>query len=316
MTGGTEKFMADYDVIVLGGGPAGISSLLWCNSLGLRAMLLEQAPELGGQLLQMFHRVIDYPGVVPENGRELRDRFQTQLNELQLRYRLGCQLRAISLNERTLVCDDEPLTSKAIIIATGASKRRLGIPGEDRFAIRGGVSFSATRDHGLYAGKKVCVIGGGDSAVENSLILSRVCPQVILIHRSDDFRARAEWLSEARQTSNITFLTGFNVKAIEGGDSVERLIVEDVGSGKLTAIETEGVFVRVGIAPNTDVFRGQIELNDAGYVLADQRQQTSTEWIYAAGDVCNPVCLSVATAVGQGAIAAKSIARKFGEHDK
>ncbi len=305
--------MADYDVIILGGGPAGISSLLWGNSLGLRAVLLESAPELGGQLLHMVHRVIDYPGVIAEHGRDLRDRFQAQLNELQLNYRLGCQLREISLSDRSLLCDGKLLTGRAIIIATGASKRRLGIPGEDRFAIRGGVSFSATRDHSLYAGKKVCVIGGGDSAVENSLILSRVCPQVMLIHRSDKFRARAEWLREARQTSNIKFLTGYSAKAIEGGEQVERLVLEESGSGKLMAIETEGVFVRVGIAPNTEVFRDQIELDENGYVVADHKQQTSVEWVYAAGDVCHPVCLSIATAVGHGAIAAKSIARKIME---
>ncbi len=305
--------MADYDVIILGGGPAGISSLLWCNSLGMRAVLLEPTPELGGQLLHMVHRVIDYPGLIAEHGRDLRDRFQAQLNELQLNYRLGCQLREISLSERSLLCDGKLLTGQAIILATGARKRRLGIPGEDRFAMRGGVSFSATRDHSLYAGKNVCVIGGGDSAVENSLILSRVCPQVTLIHRSGNFRARAEWVKEARQTSNITFLTGFNVKAIEGSERVERLTIEELGSGKLTAIETEGVFVRVGIAPNTEVFRDQIELDDAGCVIADQEQRTSIEWVYAAGDVCNPVCLSIATAVGHGAIAAKSIACKLRE---
>ncbi|MFN0112937.1 MAG: NAD(P)/FAD-dependent oxidoreductase [Blastocatellia bacterium] len=303
--------MTDFDVIILGGGPAGISSLLWCNSLGLRAVLLETAAELGGQLLHMVHRVIDYPGLLPANGRELRDHFQIQLNELQLSYRLGCQVSEINFSERALVCDGQRLTGQAIIIATGARKRRLSIPGEDRFAIRGGVSFSATRDHSLYAGKNVCVIGGGDSAVENSLILSRVCPSVTLIHRSEQFRARAEWMNAARQTPNITLLTGFAAKAIEGSEHVERLIVEDVGSGALRTIETEGVFIRVGIAPNTEPFVGQLELDGSGYVVADQRQRTSLEWVYAAGDVCQPVCLSVATAVGHGAIAAKDIAQSL-----
>ena len=288
-----------------------MSSLLWCNSLGLRAVLLEQAAELGGQLLQMFHRVTDYPGLLPESGRALRDQFQAQLNELQLGYWLGCQLQDINLTKRAMVSNGEPLSSQAIIIATGARKRRLGIPGEDRFAIRGGVSFSATRDHSLYAGKKVCVIGGGDSAVENSLILSRICPQVTLVHRSGDFRARAEWLREAQQTANIQFLTGFNAKAIEGDDRVERLVIEEVTTGKEKAVDTEGVFVRVGIAPNTEPFAGQIEPDETGYLVADQRQRTSLEWVYAAGDVCKPVCLSVATAVGHGAIAAKDIAERL-----
>ncbi len=307
--------MSEFDAIILGGGPAGISSLLWANSLGLRAVLLETAPELGGQLLHMVHRVIDYPGLIADNGRHLRDEFEMQLRELKLDYRLGCRLEDINLDQRTLHCNGELLTAKAIILATGARKRRLGIPGEDRFAISGGVSFSATRDHGLYAGKNVCVIGGGDSAVENSLILSRVCPHVTLIHRSEHFRARTEWQREARKTANITFLTGFQPKAIEGAETVERLIVEEIHSGKLRTIETEGVFVRVGIAPNTEAFRGQIALDEAGYIIADQRQRTSADWVYAVGDVCNPVCLSVATAVGHGAIAAKDIAEKCRESD-
>ncbi len=300
--------MINYDVIILGGGPAGMSSLLWCNSLGLKAVLLEAANELGGQLLQMFHRVIDYPGVILENGRELRDQFQAQVNELQLSYRTGCKLEAIHLGNRTLHCNGEILTSRAMILATGAGKRRLGIPGEDKFTIQTGVSFSATRDHSLYAGKKVCVIGGGDSAIENSLILSRVCPHVTLIHRSDQFRARPEWLEQARKTPNITFLTGLEAVAIEGRDYVERLMVERITSSKQEAIETEGVFIRVGIAPNTEVFREQIELDETGYIKTNRQQQTSLEGVYAAGDVCKPVCLSVATAAGQGACAAKAIA--------
>ena len=304
--------MNNYDVMIIGGGPAGMSGLLWCNSLGMKAVLLEQANELGGQLLQMFHRVIDYPGLITGSGRELRDHFQAQLSELQLSYRTVCTVEEINLRDRTLLSNGDRLASRAIILATGARKRRLGIPGEDRFSIQNGVSFSATRDHGLYAGKKVCVIGGGDSAVENSLVLSRVCPHVTLIHRSDQFRARPEWLRQARETPNITFLTGVEAKAIEGGEHVERLVVEEIPSRQQQTIATQGVFIRAGIAPNTESFREQIELDEAGYIKTNRRQQTSIEGVYAAGDVCRPACLSVATAAGQGAIAAKAAALLLG----
>ncbi len=297
----------DYDVIIIGGGPAGMSALIWCHSLGLRATLLEQAQELGGQTLQMFHRTLDYPGLIVENGRELRDHFVAHLDELKLDYRTGCKIVEVNLREHRALCDGQWLQSRAIIIATGARKRRLGIPGEDKFEIRG-VSFSATRDHSLYAGKKVCVIGGGDSAVKNSLLLASICPHVTLVHRSDKFRAREEWLKQARETLNISIITNAEAKAIEGGDHVERLIVEDVGTRQTEIIDVEAVFIRVGIAPNTEMFRGQVELDDEGYVKVDQRQRTSVEMVYAAGDVCRPVCLSVATAVGHGAAAAKDIA--------
>lgn len=301
-----------YDVIIIGGGPAGISALIWCHSLGLRGVLLEQSHELGGQMLQMFHRVLDYPGLIAEDGRELRDHFVAHLDQLQSDYRTACKIEEINLSERRALCGGQWLQALAIIIATGARKRRLGIPGEDEFEIRG-VSFSATRDHSLYAGKKVCVIGGGDSAVQNSLILASVCPSVTLIHHSDRFRAREEWLKQAQENPRITIIKNAEAKVIEGGDHVERLIIEDTRTREIKTIKTEGVFIRVGVAPNTEMFRGQIEMDEAGYIKTDQRQRASVEMIYAAGDVCRPVSLSVATAAGHGAIAAKDIAVKIME---
>jgi thioredoxin reductase (NADPH) len=297
----------NHDVIIIGGGPAGMSALIWCHSLGLRGVLLEQSPELGGQMLEMFHRVLDYPGLVAENGRELRDHFAAQLDLLQLDYRTGRKIEEVDLSQRRARCGGEWLQGRGVIIATGARKRKLGIPGEERFEIRG-VSFSATRDHGLYAGKKVSVIGGGDSALQNSLLLAGVCPSVTLIHRSDKYRARPDWLKRARENPRITIIDNAEVKTIEGGERVERLVIEDTRTREIKTIDTEGVFIRVGVAPNTETLRGQIELDEAGFIKTDQRQQTSVEMVYAAGDVCRPACLSVATAVGQGAIAAKDIA--------
>jgi len=299
-----------YDVIIIGGGPAGMSALIWCHTLHLRAVLLEQAPELGGQMLHMVHRVLDYPGMITENGRELRDRFALQMHELGLEWRVGSRFEEIELNARRLICEGRVLTGRAIIIATGARRRRLGIPGEDRYD-KAGVSFSGTRDHSRYAGKKVCVIGGGDSAVENSLILSRVCPHVTLIHHSDNFRARGEWLKQARENPRITILTHAKAQAIEGGDRVERLIIEDNLTGKQNVIDTEGVFIKIGIAPNTELFEGQIDLDEHGYIKVDHSQKTSIDLVYAVGDVCRPLCLSVATAVGHSAAAAKAIQASF-----
>jgi thioredoxin reductase (NADPH) len=297
----------NHDIIIIGGGPAGMSALIWCHSLGLRGVLLEQSPELGGQMLEMFHRVLDYPGLIAENGRELRDHFAAQLDLLQLDYRTGRKIEEVDLIRRRARCDGVWLQGRGVIIATGARKRRLGIPGEERFELRG-VSFSATRDHSLYAGKKVSVIGGGDSAVQNSLLLARICPGVTLIHRSDRYRARPDWLEQARENPRITIIDNAEATAIEGGERVERLIIEDTRTGAIKIIETEGVFIRVGVSPNTEMFRSQVEMDEAGFIEADQRQRTSVEMVYAVGDVCRPASLSVATAVGQGAIAAKDIA--------
>jgi thioredoxin reductase (NADPH) len=297
----------NHDVIIIGGGPAGMSALIWLHSLGLRGVLIEQSPELGGQMMEMFHRVLDYPGLIAENGRELRDHFTAHLDLLRLDYRTGLRIEEVDLSRRRARCGGERMQARAIIIATGARKRRLGIPGEDRFELRG-VSFSATRDHSLYAGKKVSVIGGGDSAVQNSLLLARICPSVTLIHRSDRYRAREDWLKEAQENPRITIINNAEARAIEGGDHVERLIIADTRTGEIKTIETEGVFIRVGVAPNSEMFRGQIEIDEADFIKTDQRQRTSAEMVYAAGDVCRPVSFSVATAVGQGAIAAKDVA--------
>jgi thioredoxin reductase (NADPH) len=299
--------MTNHDVIIIGGGPAGMSALIWCYSLGLRGVLLEQSPELGGQMLEMYHRVLDYPGLIAENGRELRDHFAAQLDQLQLDYRTSRRIEEIDLSRRRARCNGDWMQGEAIIIATGARKRRLGIPGEEKFELRG-VSFSATRDHSLYAGKKVSVIGGGDSAAQNSLLLARICPSVTLIHRSDRYRARPDWLKEARENPRITIIDNAEAKAIEGGERVERLIIEDTRTGEIKSVETEGVFIRVGVAPNTEMFRGQIELDESGFIRTDHRQRTPVYMVYAAGDVCRPACFSVATAVGHGAIAAKDIA--------
>lgn len=298
---------SETEILILGGGPAGMSALLWCNSLGLRGQLIERAPEMGGQMLMMFHQVFNYPGLAGLTGAEMRDRFVGHLAQLGLVWRTGCAIDRVDLRGRRVLCDGVWLDAGALVLATGARKRRLDIPGEDRFAIRGGISYSATRDHSLYAGKRVSVIGGGDSAVENALILSRVCPHVTLIHRSDRFRARDEWFAEAARTPNITMMPHTDVLAIEGGDRVERLRIEDCRTRRPGEIETEGVFIRVGMAPNTELFREQIELDEEGYIKVDSSQRTSLPEVYAIGDVCRPVCWSVATAVGHGAIAIKAI---------
>jgi thioredoxin reductase (NADPH) len=302
--------MGSPEVIIIGGGPAGMSALLWCHSLHLRGLLLEAAPEPGGQMLKMFHRIPDYPGLPGLTGREMRDRFVEHLQELGLEWRAGCRIESLDLAGRSLVSNGERLEATALVIATGARRRTLGVPGESRLAMRG-VSFSATRDHSLYAGREVCVVGGGDSAIENCLILSRVCPKVTLIHRSERFRARQAWLDEAQATPNIHFRLQTDVVSIEGDESVERVVVRNRPSGEMEPLAAGAVFVKIGIAPNTEPFRESLQLDSDGYIVTDQRQRTSIDQVYAIGDVTNPRCLSVATAVGHGAVAIKEIKERL-----
>jgi thioredoxin reductase (NADPH) len=295
--------MSNYDVLILGGGPGGSSALLWCNSLGLRAVLLEQAAELGGQLLQMFHPVIDYPGLLPADGPALRALIVQQLDRLKLAYRTGCQIEAVDLAAHRVCVNGAWWQARALILATGARQRRLAIPGEAQFALH-------EDPHGqtAYTGQPVCVIGGGDSAIETSLTLARVCPHVTLLHRSASFRARPEWLQAARATPNITLLTDQMPVELRGTDRVHSLVIRDRQTSVARELPCAAVFVRIGIMPNTELFQGQLEINDAGYIRVDARQQSSQTLVYAVGDVCDPVCRSIATAVGHGALAAKAAA--------
>jgi thioredoxin reductase (NADPH) len=302
--------MDNPDVVIVGGGPAGMSALLWCRSLHLSGVLLEGSAEPGGQMLQMFHQIPDYPGLPGLTGREMRDHFIAQLNDLGLDWRADCRVEAIDPLTRTVICAGREWQGKGLVIATGARKRTLEVPGADRFILRG-VSFSGTRDHSLYAGRKVCVIGGGDSAIENCLILARVCPEVTLIHRSDRFRARQVWLDEVRRTDNVKFLLNTDVVSIEGEETVTGITVRDRRDGTVRLLDTGAVFIKIGITPNTEPFASHLTLDAGGYIVVNQRQQTSLDWVYAVGDVTNPVCLSVATAVGQAAIAVKDIKERI-----
>lgn len=296
----------DYQVIIIGGGPAGMSALLWCHSLGLHAVLLEQAAELGGQMLEMFHPVLEYPGFPNKTGQELRDEFATHLHTYNLSYLLNCRIEELDLRETRMIVNGEHLTAHALIIATGARNRRLGLPGAENLS---GISYSATHDHQRFIGKNVCVVGGGDSAFEDCLILAEVCPHVTLIHRSEKFRARQSWQRAVFEHPHIDVLPHNQIAKItqENSEALQLSVVNPL-DGTRRELVTDGLFVRLGIEPNTAFLQGRLQLDEAGYITTDRAQKTSIPNVYAIGDVCRPICLSVSTAIGHGAIAAKGIA--------
>ena len=268
--------------------------------------MLDQASELGGQMLQMRHPTLEYPGFPDKTGLELRDAFVAHLQNYQLNWHLNCRIESVNLQEKYLLAGDARFDFQALIIATGASTRTLGLPNEAQF-----VSYSALQDQEKLAGKSVCVIGGGDSAVKDSLILAEVCPEVILIHRSEKFRSRQTWLEQAQEHPRITIRTRCEIKEVKPSGAQLSLTIHDLTSQKSEELLVGGVVVRLGIKPNTEIFGGHITVDKTGYIVTDRAQRTSVENIYAVGDVCRPVCLSIATAIGHGAIAAKDIAEKF-----
>ena len=300
-----------HDVLIIGAGPAGLSAARWCDELGLDTLVLEQAADVGGQLLSVHNPIENYLGVEAKNGRELRDLLTDQTTTSRFDLWTHVEIDAIDLKaKRVRLKSGEELQSIAIIIATGQRRRRLGIPGETEFTGRGMIE-SATRDRDQFAGKDVCVIGGGDAAAENALLLAEVCPTVTLVNRARNLRARREFAEQLHTHHCITVFPESHVRRIIGKDRVEAVEIERAQAIKPFQMAVQGVLVRIGWEPNTNFIRGQLELDESGYAIVGSQQETSVANVFAIGDVANPLAPTIAGAVGAGATAAKVIASRL-----
>lgn len=299
-----------HDVIIIGGGPAGISAALWCEDLGLSAVLVEQEPELGGQLHRIYAPVVNYPGLTARDGTEMASCFLKSLEGRSVRVLTGAELIEVALSKRSITLGEgSKLTANALILATGVRRRRLGVSGEEEFRDRG-VLESGARDAGSVAGKRVAVVGGGDAALENALILSRHAERILLIHRRDNFSARTEFLDEARSTRNIEFVTNARVTAACGRDRLDGLTVEQDGSEH--PLPVDYLLVRIGVRPNTEFIKDQLLCDADGYIRVDSSAETSVPGVFAVGDAAHRLSPTIATAVGTGATAAKVIRSRLG----
>jgi thioredoxin reductase (NADPH) len=301
-----------HDVLIIGAGPAGLSAARWCDELGLDTLVLEQNQEVGGQLLSVHNPIENYLGVQAANGRELRDRFVEQTKDCDFDLWTQVEISNVDLKARRVALrSGEELQAISIIIASGLRRRKLGIPGEDEFVGRGIVE-SGARDRDQVKGKDVCVIGGGDAAAENALLLAEVCPTVTLVHRGRQLSARREFAEQLHANHCITVFKESIVRRIIGNESVEAVEIERGGAIKPFQMAVQGVIVRIGFQPNTDLFRDQIDLDERGYVQVNATQETSLTNVFAVGDVSNPLAPTIAGAVGAGATAAKVIASRLG----
>lgn len=300
-----------YDVLIIGAGAAGLSAARWGDELGLDTLVLEQGEEVGGQLLSVYNPIENYFGVSAQNGRELRDLFVEQTKDCDFDLWTNVEIESVDLKARRVVLrSGEELQSIGMIIATGLRRRRLGLPGEKEFEGRGMIE-SATRDRDQLAGKDVCVIGGGDAAAENALLLAEVCPTVTLVHRGRKMRARREFTEQLHTNHCITVFPESVVRRIIGKDRVEAVEIERGGAIKPFQMAVQGVLIRIGWEPNTDFIRGQLQLDDGGYVVVGSQQETSVANVFAIGDVSSPLAPTIAGAVGDGATAAKVISARL-----
>lgn len=300
-----------HDVIIIGAGPAGLSAALWCDDLGLDALVLEQSAEIGGQLLSVHNPVENYLGARASNGRELRDRFAAQVEDSEFDLWTEVEIESVDLAaKRIQLRSGEDLRAISIIIATGVRRKRLNVPGEAEFEGRGMIE-SGARDRTLFAGRDVCVVGGGDAAAENALQLAEVCATVTLVHRGEKLKARREFTEKLRGEHCITVFTRARVSRIMGGERVEAVEIEREGALKPFQVAVSGVLVRIGVEPNSELFREQLLTNEQGYIIVNSEQETSVETVFAIGDVSNPLAPTISGAAGAGATAAKVIAARL-----
>jgi thioredoxin reductase (NADPH) len=292
-----------YDAVVIGGGPAGMTAALYLARSDISVALIEKlAP--GGQML-MTHLIENYPGF-PEGieGWKLADVMAAHLSHYKVD-RIGDEVKSIESDGdlHRIFVGGEVVTARSVILCTGARYKRVGIPGEKEFCGKG-VSYCALCDGNFFRGQTVAVIGGGNSALEESLYLARLVKKLYLIHRRDDFRGQKCYQDRCAINPAIEILRSSVVCAITGGDGVTGIEVKNVKTGEHRAIAVDGVFVFVGFEPQGDFYPSGIERDAQGFLVTDAEMSTSIPGIFAAGDIRSKTCRQVATAVGDGACAA------------
>lgn len=292
-----------YDVIIIGGGPAGFTAGIYAARGGLRTILFTGS-QPGGQAA-LTHKIENYSGVVDVEGFTLVSTMMEQAGNF------GCEISFASVldvklagEEKVVITDEGEYITSTVIVATGAKNRRMGLDNEESL-IGKGISFCATCDGSFFKDRPVAINGGGDSALTEALYLSNICSKVYLIHRRQGFRAAQILVDRVRANKKISLVLDSTVTALNG-DPLNSLEVTNKVTGEKQNIAVDALFVAIGNIPNTDIFKGQLDLNEGGYIRTNEKMETNIEGVYAAGDVRITPMRQVITACADGAIAANS----------
>ena len=291
-----------YDIVIVGAGPAGMTAALYALRAGKKTLLLE-GQSYGGQIVQS-PRVENYPGTPDIGGYELAEQMMSQLRALNIEI-VTARVTAIRREERgfSVLTDAASYSARAVIIATGVGHRKLGVPGEEAL-IGKGVSFCATCDGMFFRRREVAVVGGGNTAVQDALVLSELCSKVYLIHRRQGFRAEDRLLARLRAAQNIELLTDTVVTEMKGETSLQSLVLKNVKSGEERELAVAGVFEAVGTVSQNAAFADLVELDGEGFILTDSNCATSCKGIFAAGDCRQKSVRQLTTATADGTLAA------------
>ncbi|MGB9780749.1 thioredoxin-disulfide reductase [Caldanaerobacter sp.] len=292
-----------YELIILGGGPAGLTAGLYAARSRLKTVLIEKT-YLGGQIVNTY-QLENYPGYEEITGADLVAKMEAQVKKHGLEIVLE-DVESLDITgeiKRVKTANNKVYEAKAIILAMGATPRKLGVPNEDRF-IGAGISFCATCDGAFYRDAVVAVIGGGNTAVEDALYLTKFAKKVYIIHRRDQLRATKIEQEKAFANEKIEFIWNTVVVDVEGEYGVERIRLRNVKTGEESTLNVDGVFVAIGYDPNTELVKGIVELDEYGYIITDDDMRTNIPGVFAAGDIRHKLLRQVITAAGDGATAA------------
>nr|WP_302261767.1 thioredoxin-disulfide reductase [uncultured Clostridium sp.] len=289
-----------YDIIIIGSGPAGLSAAIYAQRACLDTIVIEKNGISGGQVLNTWE-VDNYPGFPGVTGFELSRQFREHANKLGARVVQDEVVQVeLSGNVKKVVCEEETYEARCVILASGAHHRTLEVPGEEE--LRGaGVSYCATCDGAFFRGRTVAVVGGGDAALEDAIFLARMCEKVYIVHRRDKLRGAKRLQERLQALENIEFVWNSETAAIEGNAQVEALRLRQTQTGEERRLDVDGVFIAVGIAPESELYAGQLELDEQGYIRADESGQTSVPGVFAAGDVRTKALRQILTAASDGA---------------
>ncbi len=293
-----------FDAIVIGAGPAGLTAGIYLSRARLKTLIVSEGM-VGGQLV-LTHQIVNYPGVESISGYQLAAIMKKQAQEFGCEIISNISVMDIQLHEKDkkiTLSDGQVYYSRSVILTTGGRPRTLGVPREDIFKGKG-ISYCATCDGDFFTGKEIVVVGGGNSALEESVSLTRYASKVTLIHQFDQFQAFEYAIEEARRNAKIRFLMNSAIVAFHGRENLESADVKNLKTGEIMNYKTDGAFVFIGYVPNTEFLKGKVELNQWGEIVVKPDMSTGIKGVFAAGDCIAKRYRQVTTAVGDGTIAA------------
>lgn len=299
-----------YDVIIIGGGPGGITAGIYAVQAGLKPLIIERALE-GGQV-NNTEKVENWPGFPSIGGIELAEKFAEHARKFDVEF-LSAEVVNLELadDKKTVILDNgKKVSSKVVVISTGSNPRKLGVPGEKEF-IGKGISYCATCDGHFFKDQHIAVIGGGNSALDETLFLTKIARKITIVQNLPKLTADRLLQQRVEATGKVDYIFNSVVEKIEGTDKVEKLILKNTQTGELSELEVSGAFIFIGLTPNTAFLKDKLKLNEYGYIVTDENMETEIPGVYAVGDVREKEVRQIVTAAADGAIAISHAARKY-----